>query len=146
MVSCKGIWLSSSHMLSEGQDVASWVDRWADHQPDAPAIEFEGFTTTFRELSQRVASVADWLHRQNISAGDRVAWLGPNRPLAIELLLGCSRLGAIFLPLNSRLLVSEHQWIIANAKPRIIVADPTFDEHARESAGDLPVHIIDDGT
>lgn len=146
MVSCKGIWLSSSHMLSEGQDVASWVDRWADHQPDALAIEFEGFTTTFRELSQRVASVADWLHRQNINAGDRVAWLGPNRPLAIELLLGCSRLGAIFLPLNSRLLVSEHQWIIANAKPRIIVADPTFDDHARESAGDLPVHIIDDGT
>ena len=93
-------------MWSEGQDLAAWVDRWADHQPDAPAIEFEGSTATFQALSQRVSSVADWLNERNINLGDRVAWLGPNRPLAIELLLACSRLGAIFLPLTSRLLGS----------------------------------------
>jgi len=146
MVSCKGTWLSSSQMWSEGQDLASWVDRWADHQPDAPAIEFEGSATSFSALSQRVSSVADWLNARNINVGDRVAWLGPNRPLAIELLLGCSRLGAIFLPLNSRLLVSEHQWIIDNADPKIVVADPMFSDHARKSAGELPIHVIDDET
>ena len=131
-------------MRNEGRDLASWVDRWAGHQPDAPAIEFEGTAANFSELSHQVGSVADWLYERNIAKGDRVAWLGPNRPLVIELILGCARLGAIFLPLNSRLLVSEHQWIIQNANPSIIITDPSFSDHAHEAAGNIPVYAIDE--
>ena len=28
-------------MWDKGSDLASWIDRWAGHQPDALAIEFE---------------------------------------------------------------------------------------------------------
>ena len=96
-------------MWSNGSDLASWVDKWADHQPDALAVEFEGDKTSYQQLSTRIASIAGWLHLHEVEPGDRVAWLGPNHPLAIELLLACSRLGAIFLPLNSRLLIAEHR-------------------------------------
>ena len=59
---------------------------------------------------------------------------GPNRPLALELFFACSRLGALFLPLNSRLTVAEHQWIINDADPTLLVADPAFDDHLAAAA------------
>ena len=131
-------------MWSHGPDLASWVDNWASHQPDALAIEFEGATTNYAQLSRRVASTADWLHRHGVVKGDRVAWLGPNHPLAIELLLACSRLGTIFLPLNSRLLTSEHRWILEDAEPKLLVAHENFHEHAMEAAGDISVYLLNE--
>ena len=131
-------------MWSNGSDLASWVDKWADHQPDALAVEFEGDKTSYQQLSTRIASIAGWLHLHEVEPGDRVAWLGPNHPLAIELLLACSRLGAIFLPLNSRLLIAEHHWILQDAGPRLLIAHKDFHEHATEAADEIPVFGLDE--
>ena len=131
-------------MWSNGSDLASWVDNWADHQPEALAIEFEGRTTDYAQLSKRIASIASWLHLHKVETGDRVAWLGPNHPLAIELLLACSRLGAIFLPLNSRLLVAEHRWILQDAEPKLLIAHEKFHEHATEAAGGVSVRSLNE--
>jgi len=127
-----------------GRDLASWVDRWADHRPDALALEFEGERTTYVELAERIALTAGWLHEQGVGHGHRVAWLAPNRPTALELMLACSRLGAILLPLNSRLAVSEHSWILDDADPTLVLADPSFAEHAAAAAGRRPVAVVDD--
>ena len=110
-------------------DLAGWVDRWADHRRDSLAIEFEGRTTSYGQLAERIGEAAAWLADLGIAHGDRVAYLGPNRPEAIELVLACSWLGAIYLPLNSRLAPAEHDWILADAEPAIVVEDPTFTEH-----------------
>ncbi|MDP6283265.1 MAG: AMP-binding protein [Acidimicrobiales bacterium] len=131
-------------MWSNGSDLASWVDNWADHQPDALAIEFEGVTTNYKQLSRRIASIASWLHLHKVEMGDRVAWLGPNHPLAIELLLACSRLGVIFLPLNSRLLSSEHRWILQDAEPKLLITHEDFHEHGKEAAEEIPVLLLDE--
>lgn len=133
-------------MWEKGSDLASWIDNWASHQPNALAIEFQGVGTNYEQLSTRVSATASWLHSNEIEAGDRVAWLGPNHPLAIELLLACSRLGAIFLPLNSRLLVSEHAWILEDAKPELLVAHEKFITHAKEAATSIPVHSLTEVT
>ena len=131
-------------MWSNGSDLASWVDNWASHQPDALAIEFEGITTNYEQLSRRTAAIASWLHLHKVETGDRVAWLGPNHPLAIELLLACSRLGAIFLPLNSRLLISEHRWILRDAGPSLLIVHEEFHQHGTEAADDIPVFVLDE--
>lgn len=129
-----------------GQDIATWIDRWATHRGDALALEFEGTTQTYNQLSMRVARTADWLYSQGVGEGDRVGWLGPNRPLALELLFACSRLGAIFLPLNSRLAAAEHQWIIDDADPTLLVADPAFDDHITTAAQGRRIAIVADDT
>ena len=131
-------------MWDKGADLASWVDNWADHQPASLAIEFKGVETNYDQLSTRISAIASWLHSQSVGVGDRVAWLGPNQPLAIELLFACSRLGAIFLPLNSRLLVSEHSWILQDAKPKLVVSHESFLTHAEEAATVIPVHSSDE--
>ena len=127
----------------EGRDLASWIDRWAGHRPDALAISFEGTDQTYAQLSTTVAGVASWLHDNGVARGDRVAWLGPNRPFAIELFLACSRLGAIMLPLNSRLSVAEHEWILNDASPSILLADPSFADHAEAAALGRRVVVVD---
>ena len=129
-------------MWSNGADLASWVDNWACHQPRTLAIEFNGIEKNYEEFSTRISATASWLNSNNVRAGDRVAWLGPNHPLAIELLLACSRLGAIFLPLNSRLLVSEHHWILQDAEPKLVIAHESFLVHAQGAAAGIPVHPL----
>ena len=42
-----------------------------------------------------------------IRAGDRVAYLGPNHPTFLETLFATGLLGAVFVPLNSRLAPPE---------------------------------------
>ena len=44
---------------------------------------------------------------------------------------GCSWLGAIYLPLNSRLAPPEHRWILEHAQPGLLVADAGFEPHVR---------------
>ncbi|HCB33966.1 MAG TPA: hypothetical protein DEP66_02555 [Acidimicrobiaceae bacterium] len=117
-----------------GRDLAAFVERWAHRCPDAPAVEFESHAWTYAQFATRVAATAVALAERGVVEGDRVAWLGPNRPTALELLLACSRLGAILLPLNSRLAVPEHAWILDDAEPRLLLCDEEFAGHAAAAA------------
>lgn len=126
------------------QDLSCWIDRWADHRPTSLALEFEGRQQTYAEFARSIAGTAAWLASEGVREGDRVAWLGPNRPLALELLFACARLGAIYLPLNARLTPAEHRWIVDDADPALVVGDIAFDQHLSEASGDRRVLIVDD--
>ena len=45
-----------------------------------------------------------------MAKGDRVAYLGENHPSFLETLFACGQLGAIFVPLNTRLAPPEIQF------------------------------------
>ena len=130
--------------LSVGADLAARVERWAQHRPDAPAVAFEGVEHTYREFTDQIADTAAWLAASGIGDGDRVAWLGPNRPAALRLMLGCSWLGAVYLPLNSRLVPPEHQWILDHAEPRLLTVDSAFADHAARIGARCDVHVMAD--
>ena len=125
--------------LADGADLAARVERWADHRPDAVAVAFEGVEHTYRAFADQIAATAAWLAEAGVGEGDRVAWLGPNRPAALRLMLGCSWLGAIYLPLNSRLAPPEHRWILDHAQPRLLVVDSSFEARAAQvdALGDI---------
>ena len=125
--------------LSGGVDLAARVERWADRQPSAIAVAFEGVEHTYRAFADQIAATAGWLAGAGVGEGDRVAWLGPNRPAALRLMLGCSWLGAIYLPLNSRLAPPEHRWILDHAQPRLLAVDAGFEAHAAQigAPGDI---------
>ena len=131
-------------MSALGQDLSVWVDRWAAQKPDALAIEFEGQRQSYQGLAERIDATARWLAAQGVTEGDRVAWLGPNRPVALELLFACARLGALYLPLNSRLAADEHRWIVDDAEPRLLLADPGFHDHLVDAAGGRTVVAVGD--
>lgn len=116
-------------------ELSSIVERWAARAPAALAVEFEGEAQSYADFFAAITTTAGALTALGIGAGDRVAWLGPNRPSALHLLFGCARIGAIYLPLNSRLTAVEHAWILGDAEPSVLVCDPAFAEHAHEAVG-----------
>jgi fatty-acyl-CoA synthase len=62
---------------------------------------------TYAELAARVTRLAHGLRALGVGRGDRVAYLGPNHPALAETLFACGLLGAVFVPLNTRLAVPE---------------------------------------
>ena len=105
-------------------DLSSLIERNAAFAPDKPAVRFEGTTLDYAAFDARVEQTARALKSElGISRGDRVAILSLNRPDYLVLLYACARLGAMLVPLNWRLAVPEHQYILENCSPKVLVAD-----------------------
>ncbi len=103
-----------------------WVQRWSELQPDKPAVLFEEREISYSELHRRANRTAFWLQSSGIEKGDRVAVLLENCPEFIELYLACARLGAIFVPLNFRLMPTEIDYLIKHSAPRLFVFSHKF--------------------
>ncbi len=108
-----------------------WVQRWSELQPEKTAIVFEGRRISYRELNARANRTACWLQSLGIEKGDRTAVFLQNGPEFVELYLACSRLGAIFVPLNFRLAPPEVDYLIKHCRPRLLVFSRLFEKTVR---------------
>ena len=130
-----------SHELPE--DVGHWIAHWAGLRPDELAWA-DGFRRcSYREAADRVARLATWLDRQGVGRGDRVAlWLG-NRGAVLEAVFACARIGAIALPINSRLTPVEVAFQLSDAAPRVLLLEQSgrarADQALAESKAPGPV-------
>ncbi len=102
-------------MIPEG--IGTWPQRRRVKSGAHPAVVFRGRTTSYAELADRVDRLATGLQQRGISFGDRVAYLGNNHPSLVETLFATTMIGAIFVPLNTRLAAAElaHQLADCNA-------------------------------
>ncbi len=107
--------------MIKSMNISWWVHRWSELHPHKPAILFEGERITYRQLSRRADRTACWLQDLGIEKGDRVAVMLHNCPEFLDLYLACSRLGAIFVPVNYRLAGPELDYTLKNARPRLFV-------------------------
>ncbi|MBX3232040.1 MAG: AMP-binding protein [Labilithrix sp.] len=99
------------------------VDRHARERADAIALVCGqgGERITYRALAERTRGLAGWLARSDVGPGDRVAVVADAAPWVFELLVACSRRGAILAPLNPRLPKPELDSILAVAEPRLVL-------------------------
>ena len=95
--------------------------------------------TTYRQLDERMDSVARMLARLGVRAGERVAMLVGNRTEFIEFFFGSMRAGAIPLPLNTRLAAGTLEHIIADAACVLAIVDPSSHREAAALAARLPL-------
>ncbi len=79
-------------------------------------------TYTYRELRDRVASLAGALKARGVQKGDRVVIYMPMIPQALEAMLACARLGAIHSVVFGGFAARELATRIDDAKPRAIIA------------------------
>jgi len=103
--------------MIKSMNIAFWVQRWRELHPEKPAIIFNDSVITYRELHLRSNRTASWLQSLGIEKGDRVAVMLMNSLEFIEVFLACSRLGAIFVPINYRVTGRELNHPIVNARP-----------------------------
>jgi fatty-acyl-CoA synthase len=123
-------------------DLSHWIERHARFAPRAVAIRFEGAEIGYAELAQRIERAAAALAQMGVKRGDAIAWLGMNHPAALVLLFACARLGAMLAPLNWRLAPPEHERVLADCPPRVLIVEPAFAEHARAIGSATPATDI----
>jgi fatty-acyl-CoA synthase len=114
-------------------ELSRWISFWARWSPSRAALRFEGADVSYAEFDARIGAWAYELLGSGASEGDRLAYLGPNRPELLELLFACSRVGATFVPLNARMPPKELRVFLEQAEPRLLFSDEELLDTARAS-------------
>ncbi len=115
-------------MVPKWMNLAWCVQRWSELYPDKPAIMYEEEQISYSDLARRAERAVLWLRSLNIQKGDRVAVIVDNSPEFIELYLACSRMYAIFVPINVRLVGTELTYILENSHPKLFIFGNRFAE------------------
>jgi long-chain acyl-CoA synthetase len=100
---------------------AQMVRQHAARTPQASALSFGDRTWTFEAFDALTSQSAAALRAEGVRAGDRVALLTKNQAECCELIIACSKLGAIFVGLNWRLAGLEIEAIVADAQPAVLI-------------------------
>jgi fatty-acyl-CoA synthase len=120
-------------------DLCDLIERNAAFTPDKAATIFEGETLTYAAFNARIEQTARALKAEfGVSRGDRVAILSLNRPDYLVLLYACARLGAMLVPLNWRLAVTEQLFILSDASVKALVLEGAFAEILPALESSLP--------
>jgi fatty-acyl-CoA synthase len=109
------------------QGIGSWPARRARMSPTAIALRQGATALTYAQLSDRVARLASGLRGAGVRAGDRVAWLGSNDVVTFEVFFACGLLGAVFVPLNTRLAPAELGYMLTDSGARILLVGRDVD-------------------
>ncbi len=94
-------------METPDANVAHWIAHHAAARPDHEAVVDAERRLTFATFEARCARAAAALHQLGVGRGDRVAFLLGNRSAALEIVFGAARIGAIAVPINTRLAAPE---------------------------------------
>ncbi|NUT92739.1 MAG: long-chain fatty acid--CoA ligase [Saccharothrix sp.] len=106
------------------QGIGSWTARRVRKTPDKVAVLHEGRPSTYRQLHDRVLRLAHGLRGLGVRKGDRVGYLGPNHPAFLETLFATGMLGAVFVPLNTRLAPAEVEHVLTDSGSDVLVYAP----------------------
>ncbi|HEX4720528.1 MAG TPA: AMP-binding protein [Thermoleophilaceae bacterium] len=99
-----------------------WLDLAAREEPDAPAVN----GITYEEVDAQAAAWAEALVADGVRAGDRVATTLGGVDFA-RLLHALPKLGAVIVPVNTRLTEAEREGVLADAAPaRLVDAPPAL--------------------
>ncbi len=110
-----------------------WVAYHARQTPEKLAMVdlYSNRQFSYRDMQERTARLAGALRDEfGVQPGDRVAALLNNSTDCMEMNFACMKLGAIYVPLNWRLTVSELEYIVGDAEPRLLIHEDVFSDEA----------------
>ena len=118
-------------------DPVAWLEHALATRPEHCCIESaDGTRFSYADVFDWSGRFAAALGAQGVRAGDRVAAQVEKSPQAFLLYLGCLRLGAVFLPLNTAYPPAELAYFLQDASPSLFVTRP--DERAALEAALAP--------
>src|SRR5205823_1633335 len=91
-----------------------------------PAISCGETEYTWSQFAYRTDCLARGLAQLGIERGDRVAVLMLNCHRYFELYYACARMGAVIVPLNTRLAPLEIDFILNDSEARVLIVDKAF--------------------
>src|SRR5258708_21312859 len=110
-----------------------WIAHFGRRTPDKiAAVDLASQRRlSYAEFDARISRLATHLRDGlKVVRGDRVAVLALNTTDTLEVQFACGRIGAVFLPLNTRLTVPELQFIVGDSSPKVMIHDTDLAEVA----------------
>ncbi len=108
-----------------------WLACSAKHSPERLAIQYGTVQWSFAELNLQVTRMARQLATAGVQEGNRVAIVAANSLSYTACVHALTRLGAILVPLNTRLTLDELCWQIGDVHPMFLISDA---QHEKTSA------------
>jgi len=115
------------------------LERNAEQYPDKECLIGLSKRYTYKQLRERTNSLAQGLLDIGIDKGDVVAILLYNCLEYIEMTFAINKIGAVWLPLNFRLVSSEFSYILNNAEAKALITEPEFAETISSIKSELPI-------
>jgi len=112
--------------------------RAAQIRPRQESTVFRERRRVWSETVDRVARIAGGLKEVGVRPGDRVAILALNSDRYFELLYAIPWLGAVMVPVNTRLAAPEVQYILEDSGARVLFVDGAMQAYAAALAGQMP--------
>jgi fatty-acyl-CoA synthase len=111
-----------------------FLERSASVWADRPAVVDGERTWTYAEHRDRVERAAGALAALGVQPGDRVALLLPNVHSMLELHYAVPGIGAVLVPLNTRLTPEDYAYILEHSGARLTVVAPDLRDKLGSSA------------
>ncbi len=97
--------------------------RWARELPDHPALIYEDKVISYGELERMIAACSQRLRQCEVGPGDRVMICVGNCPEWVIVAHALARIGAVCVPISTRVNASELEKYIRKFSPRTIIVD-----------------------
>ncbi|WP_441230212.1 fatty acid--CoA ligase [Tardiphaga sp. 215_C5_N2_1] len=129
--------------VAEAATLADVIRVQAQTRGDSIALVFEGRETSYRSLDRNANRVANGLIALGVKPNERIAYLGKNSDLFIELLIGAVKAKVVTAPVNWRLAGPEIAFIVDDAKAQVLFVGPEFVDLVRSLKPQMPgVRIV----
>jgi fatty-acyl-CoA synthase len=118
--------------------LADYLDKGASLDPGAPCLTTDQQTSSYAEVQELTFRISAALAGQGIGAGDKVAILSANDPVAFTTVFAISRLGAVWCPVNPRNEAAENRELLDLFGCRALVFQAKFAGLVAQIRDDLP--------
>ncbi len=106
-------------------------------------VKADGTTLSYGDMLERTAQMANALVLSGVEPGDRVAVQVEKTVENLLLYLATLRAGAVYLPLNTAYTLTELDYFIGDAEPKLVVCDPSKREGIAEIASKRSVASVE---
>jgi fatty-acyl-CoA synthase len=115
-----------------------YLDKGASLGADAPCLTMDGRDLSYGAVQRLSYRIARAFERSGIAAGEKVAILSGNDPLAFSCVFGISRAGAVWCPINPRNEAAENKFILDGFDCSLLLFHSSFAEMVETVRQDLP--------
>ena len=112
-----------------------WLAERAAQKPNAPALEFMGQKWNYESLNNWVEALVAGFEKRGVNKGTRVGVYLSNQPVYVALIHARARVGAVAVPLNTRLTESELKWQVEQSQCGFLVCNQDFFSRGLELIG-----------
>jgi long-chain acyl-CoA synthetase len=130
------------HVTVPKASLAGLLDDAARDFPHAPALHFEGRTTSYAQLAEQVRRFAGALAGLGVGKGSRVGLILPNCPQAVVALFGALRLGATVVQNNPLYTERELGYQLGDAGVEVVVCLDLVYERVKALRGQTAIREV----